>query len=97
MSEIKNIEPVGRVIAEFRLDRLEDNPVKDIYMNDKDKIFIPKYDSSVFVFGEVSSPGSVNYSDGKNVNYYLQNTGGLTKFSSTRIFLSFLLTALLQK
>ena len=84
LSEIKNIEPVGRVIAEFRLDRLEDNPVKDIYMNDKDKIFIPKYDSSVFVFGEVSSPGSVNYSDGKNVNYYLQNTGGLTKFSSTK-------------
>ena len=84
LSEIKNIEPVGRVIAEFRLDRLEDNPVKDIYMNDKDKIFIPKYDSSVFVFGEVSSPGSVNYSDCKNVNYYLQNTGGLTKFSSTK-------------
>ncbi len=84
LSEIKNIEPVGRVTAEFKLEELNANPIKDIYVNDKDKIYIPKYESTVFVFGEVSSPGAIPYIDGKGVSYYLNRSGGVTKFAENK-------------
>ena len=84
LSEIKNIEPVGRVTAEFKLEELNANPIKDIYVNDKDKIYIPKYESTVFVFGEVSSPGAIPYIDGKGVSYYLNSSGGVTKFAENK-------------
>ena len=85
LSEIKNIEPVGRVTAEFKLEELNANPIKDIYVNDKDKIYIPKYESTVFVFGEVSSPGAIPYIDGKEF-LHLNSSGGVTKFAENKFY-----------
>lgn len=82
LSEIKNFKPSGRVSAEFRLERLSDDKTKDIYLSDKDKIFIPKFNSSVFIFGEVSNPGAVTFADGEQVNYYINNSGGITEYAS---------------
>lgn len=84
LSEIKNIEPSGRINAEFRLEKLKDEPLKDIYVNDKDKIFIPKFESSVYVFGEVLNPGAINYIDDKSFEYYIDNSGGTSRFASSQ-------------
>ena len=81
LSEIKNIKPSGRVTTEFNLQILKNNPIRDIYVNDKDKIHIPKLDMSVFIYGEVSNPGSIPFVDGKDFNYYINNSGGINKYA----------------
>ena len=81
LSEIKNIEPSGRVTTEFNLQVLKDNPINDIYVNDKDKIFIPKLETTVFIYGEISNPGSLPFVDGKDVNYYINNSGGISRYA----------------
>ena len=81
LSEIKNIKPSGRVTTEFNLQILKNNPIQDIYVNDKDRIHIPKLDMSVFIYGEVSNPGSIPFVDGKDFNYYINNSGGINKYA----------------
>ena len=82
LSEIKNIEPSGRVTTEFDLSKLDSNPQTDIFVNDKDIIHVPKYDQSVFIYGEVSNPGSIPYVDGKGVMHYIKNSGNASKYAS---------------
>lgn len=84
LSEIKNLDPVGRVATEFSMQELNEYPIKDIYVNDKDKIVIPKFESTVFVFGEVSNPGAIPYADGKGISYYLKNSGGVSPYAENK-------------
>lgn len=84
LSEIKNLDPVGRVATEFSMQELNEYPIKDIYVNDKDKIVIPKLESTVFVFGEVSNPGAIPYADGKGILYYLKNSGGVSPYAENK-------------
>lgn len=82
LSEIRDYEPVGRVIAEFDIDYLEDNIQNNIYLNDNDTIHVPSYDSNIYVFGEVGNPGSVLFKEDTSIQDYIEKSGGLTRFSS---------------
>ncbi|MBT8383938.1 MAG: SLBB domain-containing protein [Ignavibacteria bacterium] len=42
-----------------------------------DVIIIPEIRNSVYVFGQVARPGHVNFVDGKNYEYYLNEAGGM--------------------
>ena len=82
LSELKNFEPLGRVIAEFDENILSDNLQDNIFLADGDRIHIPSYPSNVFIFGEVGNPGSVLFKDDINIIDYIKKSGGFTKFSS---------------
>ena len=82
LSEIKDHEPVGRVIADFNLISLKDNLQSNIYMQDGDSIHIPSYDSNIYIFGEVGNPGSILFKENANLKSYIDNSGGFTRFSS---------------
>ena len=82
LSELKTFKPIGRVIAEFDEEILKSNIDENIYINDGDKIFIPQYQSNVYVFGEVGNPGSVLFKEFFSISDYIKKSGGLTKFSS---------------
>ena len=82
LSEIKDHEPVGRVIADFDLINLKDNLQSNIYMQDGDSIHIPSYDSNIYIFGEVGNPGSILFKENANLKSYIDNSGGFTRFSS---------------
>ncbi len=82
LSQIKEFEPVGRVIADFDLTNLEDDIQSDIYLQDGDKIHIPSYDSNIYVFGEVGNPGSLLFKENASLRNYIDSSGGFTKFSS---------------
>ena len=82
LTEIKDHEPLGRVIADFDLTNLNDNLQSNIYLQDKDSIHIPSYDSNIYLFGEVGNPGSILFKENANLKSYIDNSGGFTKFSS---------------
>jgi len=82
LSELKDYKPLGRVIVEFNKNNLEENLQNNIYLNDGDEIFIPSYQSNVFIFGEVGNPGSVSFKEDESMLAYIERSGGLTRYSS---------------
>ena len=83
LSELKEYESTGRVIVEMDQLKLEGNIEKNIYLNDGDEIHIPPYTSNIFIFGEVGNPGSIIFEDDLTIQDYIDQSGGLTKFSSS--------------
>lgn len=84
MEELKNSPVSGRVSAEFDLRVLEEDPTKDVVLQDGDKITIPELVNQVYIFGEVSSEGTVRYESGQPVNYYIEKKGGFSSFADER-------------
>ncbi len=84
MEELKNSPVSGRVSAEFDLSVLAEDPTKDVVLQDGDKITIPELVNQVYIFGEVSSEGTVRYESGQPVNYYIEKKGGFSSFADER-------------
>jgi protein involved in polysaccharide export with SLBB domain len=82
LSELKEYEPIGRVIVELDEVKLKENIQDNIYLSDGDEIHIPSYNSNVFIFGEVGNPGSVLFKEGDSMLDYIERSGGLTRYSS---------------
>jgi len=51
----------------------------DVILKTEDVIHIPTIRNTIYVFGQVESPGNVDFEKGKDVNYYIQKAGGLTE------------------
>jgi protein involved in polysaccharide export with SLBB domain len=50
-------------------------------VKDNDLIIIPSLDSSVYVFGQVLSPGHILYLPGKDYKYYIEKAKGFGEFA----------------
>jgi len=86
LQELKNKEVSGRVRAEFNLNMIALNKELDTLLRDGDIIFIPKYDESIYVYGEVVSPGTTRYEYQNSLSDYVKFTGGLSPYAdSSRI------------
>ena len=83
LSELKEYESTGRVIVEMDQLKLKENSQQNIYLNDGDEIHIPPYTSNIFIFGEVGNPGSIIFKDDLTIQDYIEQSGGLTKYSSS--------------
>lgn len=83
LSELKEYDPVGRIIAEFDESILKDNIQENIYLSDNDKIHVPNYASNVYIFGEVGNPGAVIFKDNAKMFDYIKKSGGFTRYSSS--------------
>lgn len=67
---------------------VERDSTQDVILHPYDIIRIPQRTNTVYVFGQVHSPGHVAYVEGKGVGYYLDKAGGNTvdaRSSDTRI------------
>lgn len=51
----------------------------DLVLRDGDELIIPEMASTVRIQGEVLYPNTVQYVNGKNVNYYIKQAGGYTE------------------
>ena len=74
--ELKNSKSTGRIIAEFDLNIIANEPDKDTVLEDGDRIIIPQITQQVYIQGEVSNTGAARYTPGKNINYYINTSGG---------------------
>ena len=78
LDELQSTEASGRIAAEFDIDILKNNPELDIKLQDKDIITIPELPNHVYVYGEVSSPGTSKFVIGSDIQYYIAKKGGMT-------------------
>jgi len=81
LDEMNQYQPLGRVTTEFDIDKLFLDPSLDVKLENLDKVHIPKFDKSIYIYGEVQMVGSFAYNENMTVNDYLALTGGLTSFS----------------
>lgn len=84
MEELKNSPVSGRVSAEFDINVLAEDPSKDVVLQDGDKITIPEFVNQVYIFGEVSSEGTVRFEKGQPVSFYIEKKGGFSGFADER-------------
>ena len=83
LGELKEFNPVGRIITEFDEASLEENLQENIYLSDGDKIHIPTYAPNVYIFGEVGNPGAVIFKENVKMLDYIKQSGGFTRYSSS--------------
>ncbi len=84
ITRLKEISPVGRIVTEMNLTKLEKNPEVDIVLNSGDRIYIPSEKSTITVTGEVLSPTSFVYSKNLRVRDYIKLAGGLADSADKR-------------
>ncbi len=66
------------------------NPESDIsksFMQDGDILIIPKRPTNVYVFGQVGKTGNIPWEPGKELNYYLEQAGGIGEEAKEDIYL----------
>ena len=76
LKQLRETPSNGRVIAEFDLDVINSDPLKDTILENEDEILIPNKTQQVYIHGEVNNSGAIRYSPGKDIDYYLKNSGG---------------------
>ncbi len=79
ISNLENIEPIGRIVTEFDLDLLNRSPEKDIFLEPGDRIFVPERSSTITVSGQVLSPTSFSFDPKLNVKNYIDLAGGYSE------------------
>jgi protein involved in polysaccharide export with SLBB domain len=55
--------------------------ISKYFVKNNDIVIIPSQDSSVYVFGQVSSPGHITYIPGKDYKYYIEKANGFGEFA----------------
>lgn len=77
VNTLKNSNVSGRVRAEFDIEKLKKLPNKNTILEEGDEIIIPKLPNHIYVYGEVSNPGTVNFDESLDIYQYLELQGGL--------------------
>jgi polysaccharide export outer membrane protein len=70
---------LGRLVVKLDAPEVLEGTPSDIPLEEGDRLSIPKQPSSVLVIGSVRNPTAVVHEDNRDVEYYLNRAGGLTK------------------
>lgn len=65
----------------------EKSEIYNFVLESGDVIVIPPYTKTVYVFGQVSSPGHVKFVENKNFLYYIDQAGGLGEYAEDEIMI----------
>ncbi|MBI3194452.1 MAG: SLBB domain-containing protein [Ignavibacteriae bacterium] len=58
---------------------LQNDTLQDIILQTEDQIYIPSKKQTIYVFGQVVSPGHIPYVKGNDFRYYISKAGGFTE------------------
>ncbi len=61
----------------------EGDSTQDIILHSEDEVVIPKLQHTIYVFGQVASPGHIAFTEGKNTDYYIRKAGGFSDRASS--------------
>ena len=86
---LRDVEPLGRVVINLPkiLEETQGGRVSDtdVMLIHGDTLYIPKFQQSVSVVGEVNHPTTLVYEDGKDMMDYINRSGGITKKSKSKL------------
>lgn len=77
MEELKSKRFTGRIITDFNLNNLSQNPGKDITLQHTDRIVIPPLQKVVYLFGDFKNPAILNYDPTLSLTDYIDLAGGI--------------------
>lgn len=83
--ELRSRDFQGRVIANFNLDDIKQNPALDMRLIDGDVITIPKIQKVIYLFGDFRNPSNFLYDPQKSVKDYIEIAGGLKESAYNEI------------
>jgi protein involved in polysaccharide export with SLBB domain len=66
----KNV-PNGRIVIDIEGDS------SSVIVKDGDRLIIPEKPNNIYIYGEVSYEGALNYYPSKTIDYYISKSGGL--------------------
>ena len=81
LSEFNEIEPKGRIVTEFSIDKLRADEELNYILSPGDKIHVPYYKKIVYVFGEVLNPGTQVFVSDMKVEDYIKKSGGFNDYA----------------
>jgi len=79
MTSLENSKPIGRLVTELNPVKFNNNIEQNIILENGDKIFMPKIQTTVTVVGQVLNPVTVPHTVGATFNDYIRLAGGLKK------------------
>ncbi|CAO3419528.1 SLBB domain-containing protein [Azospirillum argentinense] len=87
-TQLRGVEPLGRIVVEADPLVLRQRPELDVLLEPDDRIVIPKRPLTVTVTGEVLHPTAAQFVSGKTADGYLRDAGGASRNADdARIFL----------
>mgnify|MGYP001215538379 CR=1 FL=1 len=84
INDLRQAEPPGRQVIKADLLTLKSDPYANIFLEDGDKIYVPKRPDSVQVVGEVVSTVTAQFNPKYTIMDYLQKAGGTTDEANER-------------
>ncbi len=76
------------ILNRVYIDLTDEEQLKEVYLISEDRLFIPKNDGTIFVFGQVNNPGYYNFSAEWSTDAYITNAGGFAlSADEERIFI----------
>ena len=76
LSQLKATKASGRVIIDLGED------LGSMLVQNGDTLLIPEITNQVYLYGAIASNGPAIFSEGKNINFYLEKKGGLTDLAN---------------
>ncbi|TWA60685.1 protein involved in polysaccharide export with SLBB domain [Azospirillum brasilense] len=87
-TQLRGVEPLGRIVVEADPQVLRQRPDLDVLLEPDDRVLIPKRPLTVTVTGEVLHPTAAQFVSGKTAEAYLREAGGASRNADDgRIFL----------
>jgi protein involved in polysaccharide export with SLBB domain len=77
IANAKQVRPSGRIVVSH------DGVIRDIMLEDTDRIVVPSVSNIVFVNGEVVMPQAIVHTDGKDAKHYVAKAGGFGRRADT--------------
>ncbi len=77
-AELENAQGIGRITIESDPGVLQTKPELDLLLEPGDRLYIPRRNLTVRVHGEVLSPASLQFREGKNPLDYINEAGGFS-------------------
>ena len=68
----------------------DENTIDRNKIKDGDELIIPETNNVVYVYGETSTQGAVMFSENKNVEYFIDKSGGFKKFADRELYMFFI-------
>lgn len=75
--QMKSIEPNGRIVV----DMLNEDARKSLAIREGDTLIVPEKNNNIYVYGEVSSEGSVMFVPNEEVSFFINKSGGFKKYA----------------
>ena len=87
LNKLNKVDPIGRLVADLNINKIQKNPSLDIVLEDGDTIYMPKLATTITIVGNVLNPITVPYRPAMNFNDYIRQAGGLKDLAdSSKIY-----------